>query len=57
MIRQPHIPAMEGNRGFSSEKDATAVASLVIEKLAKGISPPSIKKEELIELGVINEGK
>ncbi|MFI5203479.1 MAG: DUF4907 domain-containing protein [Flavobacteriales bacterium] len=52
MIRQPHIPAVQGNSGFASEKDAASVAALVIEKLSKGISPPSETTEELIKLGI-----
>lgn len=53
LIRQPHIPAVEGNQGFSGEKDASTVASFVIEKLKKGISPPSVSTEELTKLGIL----
>lgn len=49
-IHQPNIPAMEGNRGFSSEQKAIAVANLTIQKLRQGIMPPTIRIEELDSL-------
>ena len=51
-IHQPHIPAVEGNRGFSSEAQAIKVAELVIYKLENGIVPPSITKQEMIQAGI-----
>ncbi|MEY3350137.1 MAG: hypothetical protein RIQ50_248 [Bacteroidota bacterium] len=53
-IHQPHIPAVEGNRGFSSEAEAIKVAELVIYKLENGIVPPSITKQEMIQAGISN---
>jgi hypothetical protein len=53
-IHQPHIPAVEGNRGFSSEADAIKVAEMVIYKLENGIVPPSITKQEMIQAGISN---
>jgi len=49
-IHQPNIPAMEGNRGFSSEQKAISVAQLTIQKLRQGIMPPTIRTEELDSL-------
>ena len=49
-IHQPNIPAIKGNRGFSSEQKAIAVANLTIQKLRSGIMPPTIRIEELDSL-------
>lgn len=53
LIHQPHIPAIQGNRGFKSEYDAERVAEKVIEKLDHNILPPRLSVEELKELGVL----
>jgi hypothetical protein len=52
LVHQPNIPAMAGNKGFSSEQKAIAVANLAIQKLRKGIMPPTISIEELDSLKV-----
>ncbi len=51
-IHQPHIPAIPGNNGFSSEQDALKAADLVIQKLVQGINPPSLSKEEMQQAGI-----
>ncbi|QEC69221.1 DUF4907 domain-containing protein [Panacibacter ginsenosidivorans] len=53
LIHQTSIPAMQGNKGFAAKTNAARVAELVIEKLHKGIMPPTITKEELQKLKVI----
>lgn len=53
LIHQSGIPAMPGNKGFATKKDAGKVAVLVIEKLKNGIMPPTVTKEELQKLMVI----
>ncbi|MBS1637368.1 MAG: DUF4907 domain-containing protein [Bacteroidetes bacterium] len=53
-IHQPTIPAIQGNRGFSSESQAGLAASLVIYKLLHNITPPSVSVRELDSLGVLN---
>ena len=53
-INQPHIPAIQGNKGFSSEEKAMITADFAIEKIKNGISPPTISPEELETLGVLN---
>ena len=50
LIHQPNIPAMKGNKGFSSEQKAISVAQLTIQKLRQGIMPPTIRTEELDSL-------
>lgn len=52
IIHQPHIPALQGNEGFKSEKDARKVAELVIKKLRKNIFPPTVSIEELDSLQI-----
>ena len=52
LVHQPNIPAIEGNRGFSSEQKAISVANLAIKKLRNGIMPPTISIEELDSLKV-----
>jgi len=53
-INQPHIPAIQGNKGFKSSNDAEKAANLIIYKLEAGIIPPTITVEELDSLGVLN---
>lgn len=53
MVHQASIPGMSGNKGFATKKDATKVAELVIEKMQKGIMPPTVTKEELQKLKLI----
>jgi hypothetical protein len=50
MINQPTIPAIQGNKGFQSEKDAQTAAEFVIQKIAKGIFPPTFSVAELDSL-------
>lgn len=52
-INQPHIPAIEGMKGFNTEEDALETAELVLFKLNNNIVPPSITSQELDSLGVV----
>ena len=52
-INQPHIPAIEGVNGFSSEQKAAKTAQFAIYKIENGILPPTISKNELDSLGVL----
>jgi len=52
MINQPTIPAIQGNKGFLSEKDAQTAAEFVIKKMDKGIFPPTFSVAELDSLGL-----
>jgi hypothetical protein len=54
MIDQKNIPAIQGNRGFSSKSDAEKIANFAIDKIKKGAFPPTISVEELDSLGVID---
>lgn len=51
-IHQTSIPGMPGNGGFTTKKDAEKTARLVLQKLHKGIMPPSITAAELKQLNI-----
>jgi hypothetical protein len=53
MLHQTSAPALPGNEGFKTKKDATKVALLVIEKVKKGEMPPTISIDEMKQLNVI----
>jgi len=53
MIHQTSAPALSGNEGFKTKKDAAKVALLVIEKVKKGEMPPTISIDEMKKLKVI----
>lgn len=51
-VHQPHIPAVAGSRGFTSEMDAKKTADYVAYKIQHNIMPPSVTVEELDSLDV-----
>ncbi|WP_078127300.1 DUF4907 domain-containing protein [Leptospira alexanderi] len=46
-VHQPHIPGRHGTEGFQNQKQAEQVATLVSEKIRKGLIPPTITREEV----------
>jgi len=52
-INQPHVPAVQGNKGFSNPVFARMTGDFVITKIQAGFSPPTITVEELDSLGVL----
>ncbi|EKR62057.1 MULTISPECIES: DUF4907 domain-containing protein [Leptospira] len=46
-VHQPHIPGRHGTEGFQNQKQAERVATLVSEKIRKGLIPPTITREEV----------
>ncbi len=52
LINQTTIPAISGNKSFKTKKEAKSVAKLMVEKLKKGIMPPSITEKELDSLKI-----
>lgn len=50
-IHQLTIPAIAGNRSFSSQQDAVKTGNLVVKKLLAG-KFPSLTSEEIMLLGV-----
>jgi hypothetical protein len=53
LINQPNIPAVQGNKGFSSKKNAEKTGQFVLSKIQKGQFPPMVTPEELDSLGSI----
>lgn len=53
-INQPHIPAIQGNKGFSSQQKAETAANFMVWKLESGIVPPTVTTEELDSINVLN---
>ena len=52
LIKQINIPGYPGNKGFKRKTDAEKVARLIIQKLSKGIMPPTVEKKEMDKLHV-----
>ena len=52
-VHQPHIPAINGNRGFHSKDQATKAAEFVVYKIRNNIMPPSLSVGELDSLGTL----
>lgn len=53
-IHQVNIPGIPGKKGFNSEEKAIKTAELVVFKLYNGYFPPSISKNELDSLKVLD---
>lgn len=53
MIDQKHIPAIQGNRGFATKELAEKTANYILDKIKKGVFPPTISVEELDSLNVL----
>ena len=49
-IHQPNIPGVAGENGFKTKADAENVAKLVVGKMKKGETPPSVTIEEMKKL-------
>ena len=52
-VHQPHVPAINGSRGFKTQEQATKAAEFVIYKIRNNIMPPSLTVQELDSLGVL----
>ncbi|MBI4930876.1 MAG: DUF4907 domain-containing protein [Bacteroidetes bacterium] len=48
---QPHIPAINGMRGFHTKEQAHKAAELVVYKIKNNIMPPSLSPQELDSIG------
>ncbi len=53
IIHQTSIPGKSGIEGFKTKEQAILVANAIIEKINKGIKPPSISLEEMKLLGAL----
>lgn len=52
-IRQPHIPTINGLRGFNSREQAYKAGEFVCTKIRNNIMPPGLTLAELDSLGVL----
>ena len=55
VIKQMHIPAIQGNYGFETKEKAEIAAQFVLNKLENNIFPQAISPKELDSLGVLPE--
>lgn len=53
-IYQPTIPAVGGNKGFSTKEKAETAAKYVAYKISNNVMPPSVSPNELDSLGVLD---
>ena len=52
IIEQKNIPGLPGISGFKTEDEALSVGNLVVNKLEKGVFPPSVSIQELDSLKI-----
>ena len=53
VIHQPCIPGLSGKQGFVTKEHARRVAGLVINKMKRGQRLPTVSRDELKSLGII----
>ena len=53
VLHQPHIPALPGNKGFTTRERAQKVAEFVVKKIRKNIMPPTVTIDDLKTMGVL----
>ena len=53
LIHQPNIPAVPGNEGFKTKKQAQKVAEFVVKKIRKNEMPPNVTVEDLKRMEVL----
>lgn len=53
IIIQKNIPSRQGVDGFSTAEKAKKCGGLILNKLQKGLFPPTVTQTELDSLGVI----
>jgi hypothetical protein len=52
-IHQPNVPGLPGNDGFKTKAAAAKIVSLVIEKIKRGVIPPTVTIEEMKKLKIL----
>ena len=57
LVRQPGIPSLPGNEGFSTKERAQKVADFVVKKIRKNEMPPTVTIEDLNKMGVLKKIK
>lgn len=56
LVCQPSIPALPGNDGFKTRKQAQKVADFVVKKIKKNELPPTVTINDLKRMGVLKKG-
>jgi hypothetical protein len=52
LIIQPHIPAIQGIKGFKTKEQASIIGNYMIYKINHGVMPPSISVQDLDSLDI-----
>jgi hypothetical protein len=52
-LHQPHIPALPGNKGFTTKERAQKVAEFVVNKIRKNEIPPTVTIDDLKKMDVL----
>ena len=52
-VHQPNIPALPGNKGFTTKERAQKVAEFVVKKIRKNEMPPTVTSDDLNNMGVL----
>lgn len=55
LVHQQFIPCVPGTKGFRKKKDAQRTALLVIQKIHRGIMPPTVSIKELRSMGILQQ--
>jgi hypothetical protein len=55
LVRQPNIPALPGNDGFTTKKRAQRVADFVVRRIRNNEMPPTVTVEDLQKMGVLKK--
>ena len=53
LIIQPHIPAIQGIKGFKTKEQALVIGNYMIYKINHGIMPPSVSVQDLDSLKIV----
>jgi len=53
LIIQPHIPAIQGIKGFETKEQAIIIGNYMIYKINHGIMPPSVSVQDLDSLKIV----
>lgn len=53
VIKQEHIPAVQGMQGFESKEKAEIAAKYILERMKNGEEKPSVTPEQLDSIGAI----
>lgn len=55
VVRQPNIPALSGNEGFTTKKRAQKVADFVVKKIRNNEMPPTVTIKDLNSMNVLKK--